>query len=80
MANKKTQFYFETDGSYNEKHTTTPKGQTPDEKSWWNQLSEGHRAVIIWHTDTFGRDHAPYLKGPEQHDFAYSHFESFKRF
>ena len=99
MSRKAPQFYFEADGSYNEKPGPIHKGQTTDEKSWWDSLSEGHREVIRWHNETFGRgnahgrnldlqkfsrllgrDHAPYMKGPEQHEFAYERFESFKAF
>jgi hypothetical protein len=81
------------------KKATRVSGPTPDQVKWWDSLSEGHREVIRWHTETFGRhnaagrnldlqafsrskgrDHAPYLKGPEQHEFAYEHFEEFKAF
>lgn len=99
MARNAPQFYFEEDGSYNEKGPRIPKGQNTAKKSWWDSLSEEHREVIRWHTEAFGRgiahsrnldlqafsrslgrDHAPYMKGPEQHEFAYERFESFKEF
>jgi hypothetical protein len=78
------------------KKTPRSTGPTPDQAKWWNSLSEGHRHVIEWHSRRYGRGLAQQRmtllqrfmrhmdqenqKGDAMHQYAFDHFEEFKKF